>query len=250
MPHAHGKGAPTPSPAHTHGRAFGPGPTHSHAASLGTVGAERTATGTVARSYDDDLAALDFPEICAWGAGALAIAVLAVALLERRWRARWRTLPVARSMLGGAYRGSSVVTAYRARAPAEVYAVAAACLVFACAVVPSAAFAWLAFERHGGFVLCAVGASLAVAGAGVALLARAPNADEAVRLVTLGCGTFFVVLCVAIVAHAIDSPGCVRIAPTSFSADGAGLMVALAFVPVCAALLFVQRRHATAYHAP
>jgi hypothetical protein len=193
---------------------------------------------------------VDARELAACAAGSLALALVVFAVLERRSRHRWSTSPLATRVVGDAYRASSIVSVYRTRAPASVRFVAASCIVFACVTIPSAVSTWLAFERYGGCVECAGVASMAMAYAGGALLARSNRADETTRVIAATCACFFTVLCVAALSHARGAPGCARFGPGVFSIEAAAFGIAAAFAPLCAWLLVVQRRHPVVFRAP
>jgi hypothetical protein len=196
----------------------------------------------------DELVSVSTPELAAGGSAALAVAALVFAVLERRSRTRWSTEPLARCVVGDTYRASSIVSRYRTRAPGSVRAVAAACIVFACAMIPSAVSAWVAFGGYGGFITCAIVASIATAYAGGALLARSTNAHETVRVIAVSCASFFLMLCVAALRHARDAPACVQFGPV-FSIEAAAFVIAAAFGPIGVWLLIVQSMYARSFRA-
>jgi hypothetical protein len=178
----------------------------------------------------------------------LALSALVFGFSERRWRGRWRTVPMDRHDVStGPYRSAELVTSHFGRAPVLVRVAAASSLAFGQVFTPALLFALAVMPFDGIAVALLPGLLVAVAAwsSGLRLLRRSPNVTKSARSIALASLISSVGLLVLCSVHAgyVEYDPNYGIREASNSVPAVAFVFALASAVHAALLLTAIRAH-------
>jgi hypothetical protein len=139
-------------------------------------------------NFDPTLAALHGLPSVAAVCGAIVLAGMVFLFSERRWRERWRRVPVdRRNMTHGPYRSARVVTRHFAKAPTLIRFTAMSSLTFGQVFLPALLLALTVMPFDGIAIALLPGILVTVAmwSCGVLLLRRSPSVIRSARSTAL-----------------------------------------------------------------
>jgi hypothetical protein len=193
-------------------------------------------------------AGLDGAHVALFGCTAVVVASVVFTLVEKKWRRRWRAVPLGVALVAtGPYRSASVVARHFVRAPAMVRIAAASSIVFGQVFLPALVFALMVMPFDGIAIALLPGILVTVAtwSCGLLLLYRAPTVTTSARSSALAAllSNFGLLTLCAVHAGYVEYDPNYGIHEASNSVPAVAFVFAIASTVQAALVLFTIRAH-------